>query len=375
MRLSFMITLFIVAALAVIAVIGLGVAASPNQTPPDRNTSTMPDRDPQKQISSAGFDVTPLPREEVEVLAKKLTPEQYRITQNAGTERAFCGTLLDNKKDGMYVCIVCGLPLFKSEHKFISGTGWPSFFNPFDLAHVAETSDDTLGMARVEINCARCNGHLGHVFPDGPPPTGRRFCLNSESLEFLEDGQEVPIESRPLPVETGYFAGGCFWGVEYGFQQIPGVISVESGYQQGRNDNPTYKQICAGDTGHAESVKIVFDPSKISYEKLVRFFLHLHDPTQLNRQGPDFGTQYRSGIYTVGAEQLATAQRVKAEVQSAALFNGRQIVTEIEPAKKFWMAEDYHQDYIANTGRSCHVTLPAAFKAADIQPVKVGRVK
>ncbi len=365
MRLSFTISLFIAAALAVIL---LGVAAGPGQTPPDRNASTMTDRDSKKQISSAGFDVTPLSRAKVEVLAKKLTPEQYRITQNAGTEQAFCGTLLDNKKDGMYVCVVCGLPLFKSEHKFISGTGWPSFFNPFDPAHVAEKRDDTLGMTRIEINCARCDSHLGHVFPDGPPPTGRRFCLNSESLEFIEEGQEVPAESRPLSIETGYFAGGCFWGVEYGFQQIPGVISVDSGYQQGKIDDPTYKQICNGDTGHAESVKVVFDPAKVSYEKLVRFFLHLHDPTQLNRQGPDFGTQYRSGIYTVGPEQLATAQRVKAEVQAASLFKGRRIVTEVEPAEKFWIAEDYHQDYIANTGRSCHVTLPAAFKAADIMP-------
>lgn len=372
MRPSFMITLFIAATLAVI---GLGLAAAPERTPQDRNASTMTDRDAKKQISSAGFDVSPLSREKVETLAQKLTPEQYRITQNAGTERAFCGTLLDNKKDGMYVCVVCGLPLFKSEHKFISGTGWPSFFNPFDAAHVAEIRDDTIGMSRVEINCARCDGHLGHVFPDGPPPTGRRFCLNSESLEFFENGQEIPVESRPLPIETGYFAGGCFWGVEYGFQQIPGVISVESGYQQGRIDNPTYKQICNGDTGHAESVKVVFDPTKISYEKLVRFFLHLHDPTQMNRQGPDFGTQYRSGIYTVGAEQLATAQRVKAEVQSAALFSGRQIVTEVEPTKTFWAAEDYHQNYIENTGRSCHVTLPAAFKAADIQPVTMGKSK
>jgi len=372
MRPSFMITLFIAAALAVI---GLGVAPGPERTPSDRNATTMNDRDSQKQISSAGFDVTPLPRAEVETLAKKLTPEQYRITQNAGTERAFCGTLLDNKKDGMYVCVVCGLPLFKSEHKFISGTGWPSFFNPFDTAHVAEESDDTLGMSRVEINCARCNGHLGHVFPDGPPPSGRRFCLNSESLEFFEEGQEVPIESRPLSLETGYFAGGCFWGVEHGFQQVPGVISVESGYQQGKNDNPTYKQICNGDTGHAESVKVIFDPTKVSYEKLVRFFLHLHDPTQLNRQGPDYGTQYRSGVYTVGPEQQATATRVKAELQTIARFGGKPIVTEVEAAKRFWPAEDYHQDYIANTGRSCHVDLPAAFKAADLQPTKVGKVR
>ena len=360
------ITLFTTAAAAVI---GLGLAAAPNLTPPGRDATSMTNSETDRRISASGHDVTPLSRDRVEELASKLTPEQYRITQKSGTERAFCGTLLDNKKEGMYVCVVCGLPLFKSEHKFTSGTGWPSFFSPFDTDHVIETTDQSLGMVRVEIECARCDAHLGHVFPDGPPPSGQRYCLNSEALAFVEKGEEVPIESRPLAVETGYFAGGCFWGVEHGFQQIPGVISVESGYQQGRIDNPTYKQICNGDTGHAESVKVVFDPKKVSYEKLVRFFLFLHDPTQLNRQGPDFGTQYRSGIYTVGADQQAVASKVKAELATAARFSGRKIVTEVEPAKTFWPAEDYHQDYIMKTGRSCHVDLPAAFKAADIQPL------
>jgi peptide methionine sulfoxide reductase msrA/msrB len=360
------ITLFTTAAAAVV---GLGLAAAPNLTPPGRDASTMTISETDRRISASGHDVTPLSRTEVERLASKLTPEQYRITQKSGTEQAFCGTLLDNKKEGMYVCVVCGLPLFKSEHKFTSGTGWPSFFSPFDADHVTETTDEAFGMVRVEIECARCGSHLGHVFPDGPPPTGQRYCLNSEALAFVEKGEEVPLESRPLTLETGYFAGGCFWGVEYGFQQIPGVISVESGYQQGRVDNPTYRQICTGDTGHAESVKVVFDPRKVSYEKLVRFFLFLHDPTQLNRQGPDFGTQYRSGIYTVGPEQQAVASSVKAELATVARFNGRKIVTEIEPTKTFWPAEDYHQDYIIKTGRSCHVDLPAAFKAADIQPL------
>ena len=360
------ITIFTTAAAAVVA---LGLAAAPNLNPPARESTAMSTSESDRRISASGHDVTPLSRARVEELASKLTPEQYRITQKSGTEPAFCGTLLDNKKEGMYVCVVCGLPLFKSEHKFTSGTGWPSFFSPFDVDHVTETMDRTLGMVRVEIECARCDAHLGHVFPDGPPPTGQRYCLNSEALAFVEKGEEVPVESRPRPVETGYFAGGCFWGVEHGFQQIPGVISVESGYQQGRIDNPTYKQICTGDTGHAESVKVVFDPSKVSYEKLVRFFLFLHDPTQLNRQGPDFGTQYRSGIYTVGPEQQKTASRVKTELATASRFGGRRIVTEVEPAKTFWPAEDYHQDYIAKTGRSCHVDLPAAFRAADIQPL------
>lgn len=134
--------------------------------------------------SSTSYDITPLPREEVERLAAQLDAEAYEVTQRAGTERPFCGTLTDNKQAGVYCCIVCGLPLFSSAHKFTSGTGWPSFFQPFDAQHVAERVDDSHGMARTEIACARCGAHLGHVFDDGPPPTGRRHCLNSAALRF-----------------------------------------------------------------------------------------------------------------------------------------------------------------------------------------------
>jgi peptide methionine sulfoxide reductase msrA/msrB len=369
------ISLFTAAALAVLGTgLGLGAAfAPPSQSQSGRTggketpVRTMT-TDDGRVISAAGYDVTHLSPEAIAELAKKLTPEQYRITQNAGTERPFCGTLLDNKKDGMYVCVVCGLPLFKSEHKFTSGTGWPSFFTGFDPAHVAEKTDTSHGMVRTEINCARCDAHLGHVFPDGPPPTNLRYCLNSESLEFIEKGAPVPKESQPvMTTENAYFAGGCFWGVEHGFQMIPGVITVESGYQQGTVDNPTYKQVCTGETGHAESVKVVFDPAKVSFETLVRFFMALHDPTQLNRQGPDFGTQYRSGIYTVGDEQLATAKKVIAELSASPAFTGRTIVTEVEPAKQFYAAEDYHQDYVEKTGRACHVNIHGAFKAAGLE--------
>ena len=358
-------------AAATVLVIGVGTAFGPPSPRGDRQETSVRTmkNDDGRIISAAGHDVTPLSPAKVEELAKKLTPEQYRITQNAGTERPFCGTLLDNKKEGMYVCVVCGLPLFKSEHKFISGTGWPSFFVGYDPAHIRETSDNTLGMVRTEINCARCGSHLGHVFPDGPAPTGLRYCLNRESLSFIEAGQPVPEESRPImKMENAYFAGGCFWGVEHGFQMIPGVIDVASGYQQGQVENPTYKQVCSGTSGHTESVRVVFDPSKVSYEKLVRFFMALHDPTQLNRQGPDYGTQYRSGIYTVGPEQLDVAQKVKAELQASKAFEGRKIVTEVEPTDTFYPAEDYHQDYVEKTGRACHVDINGAFVAANIQP-------
>ena len=354
---------------------GFGLALGPATEPPStvstpEKTSVKPIKtEDGRTLSAAGYDITPLSREEVETLAKDLTPEQYRITQQSGTEAAFCGTLLDNKKDGMYVCVVCGLPLFKSEHKFTSGTGWPSFFTGFDPAHISETTDTSHGMVRTEINCARCGAHLGHVFPDGPPPTGQRYCLNSESLVFIEEGAPVPERSRPaMKTEDAYFAGGCFWGVEHAFKSIPGVLSVDSGYQQGEVKNPSYRQVCSGNTGHAESVKVVFDPARVDYAELVKFFLYLHDPTQLNRQGPDRGTQYRSGIYTVGDEQLETARRVVREVQASPTFADRTIVTEIEPTETFYPAEDYHQDYIEKTGRACHVDINRAFEASGIEP-------
>jgi methionine-R-sulfoxide reductase len=154
-----------------------------------------------RRLSPSGYDITPLPRERVAELAGRLDAESYRVTQRAGTEPPFCGNLLDNKKDGTYVCIVCGLPLFSSGHKFESGTGWPSFYREFDPAHVSRKVDSSHGMTRTEINCARCDAHLGHVFPDGPRPTGERHCLNSASLRFHESGQPLPPESQPLPAD------------------------------------------------------------------------------------------------------------------------------------------------------------------------------
>lgn len=354
-----------VLASAAVAVLGaaLGLAAcrpaqtlaNPAQggTTPSGKEKTMT-----RVLSKSGYDVTPLSKDEVARLAAKLGPEAYRVTQKAGTEAPFCGNLLDNKKDGVYACVVCGLPLFSSEHKFNSGTGWPSFFREVDPAHVSRITDASLGMERVEINCARCGAHLGHVFEDGPKPTGERHCLNSASMKFLEKGAPVPPESRPVKVETAYFAAGCFWGVEHWFKRGPGVLDAVSGYMQGHTENPTYKDVCNETTGHAETVKVTYDANRISYRRLVEAFFAMHDPTQLNRQGPDVGDQYRSGIWTVDAEQKKVAEGVMAELKERKAYGERPIVTIVEPAKTFWPAEEYHQEYLAKNGASCHVKNP-----------------
>lgn len=308
-------------------------------------------------FSRSGYDITPLTDAEKVPLIAKLTPEQIRITQKSGTEAAFCGNLLDNKKDGVYCCVVCGLPLFDSDDKFDSGTGWPSFSTTYDPKHVTGKEDRAYGMVRIEINCARCGSHLGHVFEDGPAPSRLRFCLNSESLVFHERGTELPPESRPIATEVAYFAGGCFWGVEHYFQKGDGVIDVSSGYMQGHVDDPTYEDVLTKKSGHAEAVKVVYDPTRISYRRLLEAFFVMHDPTTLNRQGPDVGPQYRSGVYAANQEQLDEAKRYVAELTLANAFRNP-ITTEVELAAEYFEAEDFHQDYIERTGRACSLKNP-----------------
>jgi len=297
-----------------------------------------------------------------------LTPEQYRITRDSGTERAFCGTLLDNKKEGVYTCVCCGLPLFTSNDKFDSGTGWPSFFQPIAPENVSEKVDRTHGMIRTEINCARCDAHLGHVFDDGPRPTGLRFCLNSESLEFTDrtdvkqladpaarDAERRDTQAAPAPNRaTAVFAGGCFWCVEAVFEELDGVIEAVSGYAGGTTETANYEAVCTGRTGHAEAVQIVYDPSKITFEELLQVHFATHDPTTLNRQGADRGPQYRSAIFYANEQEKALAAAFIEDLADGEAFDDA-IVTTLEPLTKFYPAEPYHQNYVCNNPNAGYV--------------------
>jgi peptide methionine sulfoxide reductase msrA/msrB len=277
-----------------------------------------------------------------------LTPEQYRVLRQAGTERPFTGKYNDHHDEGVYACGACGTPLFGSHTKYDHGTGWLSFTAPLGEERVECREDRSHGMIRTEVRCAACGSHLGHVFEDGPAPTRRHFCINSIALGFKPAGRAE--EMKKEGTETAVFAAGCFWGVEDKFRRIKGVLSTRVGYTGGHTKDPTYQKVCSDTSGHAESVEVVFDPKDASYAELLDAFFRFHDPTLVNRQGPDVGTQYRSAVFYRNEAQKEAALEAIAALNASGQYD-RPVATQVLPASEFYQAEDYHQKYYEKLGK------------------------
>jgi len=275
---------------------------------------------------------------------KQLTPEEERVIINKGTEAPFTGEYYKHKEKGTYTCRQCGAELYHSKDKFDSGCGWPSFDDEIDGAVTRVPDADG---RRTEIICSNCGGHLGHVFlGEKKKKKNTRHCVNSISMDFIPHEKE-------LKEERAIFASGCFWGTEYYFKKAKGVKSTTVGYIGGNVKNPSYEEVCTGTTGHAEAVEVIFDPKKTTYEDLARLFFETHDFTQVNRQGPDIGEQYRSVIFYTNDEQKLVAEKLIKLLSE----KGYKVATQLEPAGEFYEAEKYHQDYYFKTGGTpyCHI--------------------
>lgn len=282
----------------------------------------------------------------------KLTDAEADVLHNQATEPPFSGEYDSLFHNGLYICRQCDAPLYTSFAKFSSGCGWPSFDEEIQQAIVSRPDPDG---RRIEIVCANCSGHLGHVFTgEQHTPKNTRHCVNSLAIRFVPiEDLFAQIQQNKINLGAALYAAGCFWGVEYHFARTAGVLATQVGYIGGQTENPSYEQVCAGNTGHAEALLVIFDNAVTDYHQLTKLFFNLHDPTQVDRQGPDIGTQYRSALFYLDDKQQQVANDLITQLKQQQL----NVVTEVVPATHFWPAEEYHQQYYQAKGGQpyCHV--------------------
>jgi peptide methionine sulfoxide reductase msrA/msrB len=272
-----------------------------------------------------------------------LTPLARRIVCEKATEPPHTGVYNRMGSQGSYLCRRCGIVLFRGSSQFDSGCGWPSF--DATASSMVQSLVDADGQ-RMEVRCKRCDAHLGHVF-DGEYLTtkNRRYCINSASIDFVD-------EVRVMDSEEAILAGGCFWGVDYYLRQIPGILKVEVGYTGGVTLSPSYEQVCSGQTGHYEAVRVVFDASKTNYRTLLKHYFEIHDPTQATGQGPDLGQRYQSAIFYYNQTQCVEAELLIHQLKQ----KGYDVTTRLLKAQVFWPAEALHQNYYEKQHQTpyCH---------------------
>lgn len=263
---------------------------------------------------------------------KSLTPLTYAVACNKETEPPFSGRFLQVGEQGSYLCRRCGFPLWQTSHQFPSHCGWPSFDDR--IPHAIQEIPDSDGQ-RTEIICERCHAHCGHVFRgEGFTIKNQRDCVNSVMLDFVpfldvKDTEEIIL------------AGGCFWGMDYWFSKAPGVLLVECGYTGGHQPYPCYEDVCNGQTGHFEAIRVVFDNEKTNTKTLYQLFFNIHNATQKNGQGPDIGSQYRSAIFCFNTIQNKVAHELINILKNQSI----DVSTQVLPVQIFWSAENHHQHY------------------------------
>jgi peptide methionine sulfoxide reductase msrA/msrB len=271
-----------------------------------------------------------------------LPPDILDIIRRGATEQPHTGIYNDFSQLGTYLCRGCGTALFHAHSKFNASCGWPSFDEA--LTHSVTEHADRDGV-RTEIICARCAAHLGHVFTgEGCTAKNKRYCVNSKSLDFIES-------TDIMDTEEAIVAGGCFWGIEYYLEKLTGVLRTEVGYTGGKKPVPSYHEVCAGNTGHFEAVRVIYSPSQLDYESLLKYFFEIHDPSQSGGQGPDRGSQYQSAVFYYNNIQKQIAEKLINILQPTI-----PIATKLLPVTPFWKAEIEHQHYYARTHHQpyCH---------------------